>query len=165
MDTLKKMDKTDENVQKPKNQTPRRLGLGFRSPRNLPTQKTPSTSKAAVKLFRSPVIDEFTPTKKRKINSDASDVKDDIKTLPSSNILMDERSIDEIQINIKQMECRLEKNEKYEKRSNELEKMIETWRTGGQAALQMLQDAINPKQELSVILKHLNLPENIFDLK
>lgn len=150
------MNNTGENVQKSKNQTPRRLGLGLRSPRNLSTQKAPSTSKTAVKLFHSPVIDESTPTKKRKTEP---------KTLPSSFIPMNERSIDEIQMNIKQMECRLTKYENNEKRTNELGNMIEKWRVGGQAALQMLQDDINPKQELAVILKHLNLPENIFDAK
>lgn len=168
------MNETDENVQRRKKQTPRRLGLGLRSPRNFPTQKTPSISKTPVKLFLSPVIDESTTTKKRKIYSDTSDVKKGIKcsstklepeTLSSSNIPMDERSIVEIKISITQMECRLAKYEKYEKRTNGLAKMIETWRAGGQAALQILQDAISPKQELAVILKHLNLPENIFNVK
>lgn len=150
------MNNTGENVQKSKNQTPRRLCLGLRSPRNLSTQKTPSTSKTAVKLFLSPAINESTPTKKRKTEPE---------TLSSALIPMDERSIDEIQMNIKQMECRLAKYEKHEKRTNELENMIGKWRAGGQAALQMLQDDINPKQELAVILKHLNLPEDIFDGK
>lgn len=158
------MNETDENLQRPKSQTPRRLGLGLRSSRHFPAQKTPSTSKTAIKLYRSPAIDESTPTKVRKIDSDASDAKE-ARTLSTSNIQIGERTIYEIQMNIKRMECRLAKYEKYEKRTNEMEKMIEMWRASGQTALQMLQDAINPKQEMGDILKHLNLPENIFDVK
>lgn len=160
------MNETNENVQrqKPKNQTPRRLGLGLRSPRNCSTLKTPSTSNANIKLFHSPVIDEATPNKKHKNDSETIDVEKS-ETFSSSNIRMGDRSTDEIQMKIKQMECRLAKYEQYEKRTNELDKMIQTWRAGGQMALQMLQDAITPKQDLAAILNHLNLPEHIFDVK
>lgn len=172
------MDKSNEELQKPKLQTPRRrLGLGLRSPRV--EQSTPSTSRIPAVRFHSPLATDTTETPKKKAKISKIDIKTETnaptenqtveivdETKPStSNENANNRSVEEIQANIERMEQRLQRHEKQQKEIKKLEELIEMWRSGGQRVLEALQNEMEPHQEQENILLHYNLPTDIFDVK
>lgn len=156
------MDNIDDESEKPKLRTPRRtLGLGLRSPRIVPSQRTPSQ----VKRFQSPLIDDsiVTPQKKKRLSYADSKTSMMSPQASTSNEVTDTRSVGEMNTNNEPVKST--RIEKYKNQIKELEDLIEIWRNGGERALQMLQDTMEPKQELDAILAHLHLPLDIFDVK
>lgn len=72
------------------------------------------------------------------------------------------KTIDDLKADIAQMKAHLEKYEKYKIEKKKLELLIEKWCEGGKQAVRQLQDEIKPQQDTEQILKHLNIPADIF---
>ncbi|XP_031640764.1 uncharacterized protein LOC116352363 [Contarinia nasturtii] len=156
------MDKTNEK----KPITPRRLGLS----RNVSTFKnvTPNRSDVNLKMTptnipRSKQTAEdclATPTKRTKLSSDEC-----ITISELGNVDQDifPKNVQDVKAEISQMKKQLAAYDKYKGEEKELEGLIELWCNGGNDALQMLQEDIQPKQEIEQILTHLNLPIDIFN--
>lgn len=159
--------------------TPRRsLGLSRISPRitttstppikrpitdvhNIQSTSTTSNSVGNQSETNKNVESFGTPIKKRKslgrfvfkpkvTNDSIQEKTDDVET------------IDDLNADISQMKAHLEKYEQYKAQKKDLEQLIETWRSGGIAALKQLQVGIQPQQDFEKILTHLRIPLDIF---
>lgn len=151
--------------------TPRRtLGLSRRSPSNpsqtLPTLKRsaeteqqPSTSKTETVNDNNSTFK--TPVKYKRLNVSRTIFTPEAPTVEKPSDA--EKSVEEIEAEIKEMKEHVAEYEKYKKQKEELTNLIQVWREGGREALKRLQEAIKPEQEFEAILKHLKLPEDVFD--
>lgn len=150
------------DAKKSNTQTPRRtLGMSRMTPRTnkIPASKRPHQEESNLQntpepLIRSKQVNEDnsplnTPTKQRKISIDNLDEKEECERLEAE---------------ISQMKKRLCKFEKYQTEKKELMQLIRLWSNGGKSALKVLQQEIQPEQDIEQIQKHLNLPMDIFDL-
>lgn len=74
------------------------------------------------------------------------------------------RKLEDIEaMDIEQMELLLNKYEKFQVQRSDLMQSINTWKTAGHKALEILQTEIQPEQEIETILTHFHLPDNVFD--
>lgn len=81
---------------------------------------------------------------------------------PASETCTAVKTADDLKADIAQMKAHLEKYEKYKREKKDLECLIEKWSEGGKQAVRQLQDEIKPQQDIEQILKHLNIPTEIF---
>lgn len=151
---------------KPIVQTPRRtLGLRRITPRKTTTSPASRSNQQDVNLQTTPIIDkehqlqtnedsEFNTTKRRKLSLEGNIISGG-----------QTKEISELEEEISQMKARLDKYEKYQAEKKEILQLIELWCNGGKKALSILQEEIQPEQDIEQILKHLNLPIDVFDFK
>lgn len=156
----------------------RRLGLSRISPRikrsNDSTDNTVQTTSCTANEnieSKSEPADDFdslvTPTKKIKVSPGCFHFtpKQPTNYLDGKHhetVDIDAKTVDELNVEIREMNELLEKYEKYNNERKELQQLIETWKDGGVQALRQLQIEIQPKQEIEQILEHFKLPVDIF---
>lgn len=162
------------DAKKSNTQTPRRtLGMRRMTPRSnkIPAINRPNQQDKNLQitpggtLNRSKhVIDADSPLnipkKTRRISIDNLDEKNVSGTSNETETNECER----LEAEIAQMKIRLCKFEKYQMEKKELMQLIQLWSNGGKSALNVLQQEIQPEQDIEQIQKHLNLPIDIFDL-
>lgn len=156
--------------------TSRRLGLSRISPRMTPSpqikRKNESTNPAKITSTANKNNDDeinllITPTKRQKPSVGRLDCPPKEITARPMEQKQDGKAntiddIDALRADIQQMNDRLERYAKYSGEKKELEKLIETWKVGGNEAVRQLQAEIQPKQEIETILEHYKLPADIF---
>lgn len=73
-------------------------------------------------------------------------------------------SIADVQSDIKRIEAEIEVLKMHDERKRQLNDSIDQWKTCALNALQELQQKIEPKQTFEMILDHLRIPHEMFDI-
>lgn len=149
-----------EETSKSNVQTPRRrLGMRRISPRivqsKVKTTDTNEENELPTSTHHNTTNYSETPKRIR--------LSTDSQQLTQNSNKKTENTVDDIETDIKQMELLLQKYEKFKVQKNDLMQSIEMWKGGGRKALEILQEEIQPEQEIETILAHFNLPHNVFD--
>lgn len=155
--------------------TPRRLGM--RRSITPKMKQTPPQMKRTIEdsnaIQTTSTADEnienilVTPIKKRKtslgrFSFTPKEQTNDPNQKDDETDFVNQKTDDELKVEIQQMNEHLEKYEKYKSEKKELEHLIGTWKAGGVQALRQLQTEIQPEQEIEQILEHFKLPVDIF---
>lgn len=171
-----RMDK-ETDMKKSNTQTPRRtLGMGRMTPRtnkilavkrsnqqdnNLETTPGDFNRSKQVNIDNSSLN---TPKKYRRISIDNLDERKCSKNASSTFSEIQKNDCERLEAEITEMKIRLCKFEKFQTKKKELMQLIQLWSNGGNSALKVLQQEIQPEQDIEQIQKHLNIPIDIFDL-
>lgn len=163
----------ESGIKKASTQTPRRtIGLSRISPRSTQTPPSkrpkhePSTINAAATTSTALNDDDslVTPTKSRKsLGRFVFSPRPEID--PKKHQPEKENKSTDVEADILHMKSHLEAYEKFKGEKSKLEHLIKVWHDGGVEALRLLQEEIQPQQEIEQILTHLNIPTDMFDIQ
>lgn len=155
------MDKIDER--KSKTQTPRRIGLSrISKAKDIKPNRLDVNLKlmSTINATETTVDTNYSETRTKRTKTSSTE---DITNLVISNKLPIQDKEQYLKTEISQLKEQLAMYKKFNDEKMELKRLIEMWCNSGKDVLSMLQEQIQPKQEIEQILTHFNLSTDIFN--